>query len=65
MMRRVLGFDRQASGWSLVLSCGHRPALAEAHDPWLAYAGWVDSPAGRTARIGTPVECPECARGQA
>jgi len=61
-MRRVVGFDQGQKGWDLLLSCGHKPALQEAQDPWLAWAGWVESPAGRTARIGTPVDCAECAR---
>jgi hypothetical protein len=58
-VRRIVGFHQDELGdWVAELSCGHSQHVR--HRPLFFDRPWVLTEAGRAARIGTPIECPEC-----
>ena len=59
MERAITGYRRDDEGhWVAVLSCGHGQHLR--HNPPFTERPWVLSEAGRSARLGTPLDCPLC-----
>ena len=63
MRRDIVAFSRDEEGeWVAELSCGHRQHVR--HRPPFQLRPWVVDAAGRAGRIGTPIECPLCDRGE-
>ncbi len=61
MIRVIDGFHQDDDGdWVAELSCLHRQHVR--HDPPFQERSWVTNEAGRTGRVGTPIECPLCDR---
>lgn len=63
MRRTISGFDPDEAGdWVARLSCLHRQHVR--HRPPFQERPWVLTEAGRTAHIGTPIDCPPCDRAE-
>jgi hypothetical protein len=63
MRQTITGFHQDADGdWVAELSCGHNQHVR--HNPPLWPRPWVLTPGGRAERIGTPLPCPPCDRGE-
>jgi len=61
--RNILGFAADAAGdWIASLDCGHRRHIR--HRPPLSEYPWISDAAGRAARVGAPIECDRCGRGE-
>lgn len=61
MERLIVGFHRDDEGdWVADLACGHRQHVR--HRPPFQQRPWVLDDAGRRSRLGTPLDCPLCAR---
>ena len=59
MKRAVIGFEQDEEGhWVAKLECGHGQHVR--HDPPWMLREWVTTEAGRTARIGSLMECKRC-----
>ena len=59
MQRAVVGFEQDEEGhWVASLECGHGQHVR--HDPPWTVREWVVTEAGRTARLGTRMECKLC-----
>lgn len=59
MERTILGFHRDEDGhWVAELSCGHGQHLR--HEPPWRERPWTQTAAGRTARLGTVLDCRLC-----
>ena len=59
MERSIVGFRRDEKGdWVAELSCGHSQHIR--HRPPFEVRAWVLVDAERSARIGTPRDCPLC-----
>ena len=57
----IAGFHEDEAGeWVAELACGHTQHMRH-RPPWQSRP-WVQTEAGRTAKIGAPIECPVCAR---
>lgn len=61
MIRRIDGFHEDDEGdWVAELSCLHNQHVR--HQPPFLERAWVTSEAGRSERLGSPIECPLCDR---
>jgi tellurite methyltransferase len=61
MQRRIIGFEQDDAGdWVALLECGHRQHVR--HKPPFINRPWTQSPDGRAAHLGVPLECPSCDR---
>jgi tellurite methyltransferase len=59
--RRIVSFDQDEVGdWRAHLDCRHRQHVR--HQPPFRMAPWVETAAGRAARIGRELDCPLCDR---
>ena len=59
----IVGYHRdEEEDWVAELSCGHCQHVR--HRPPFVERSWVLTEAGRAAKIGQSVVCPECARAQ-
>jgi len=59
MKRAVIGFERDEEGhWVAKLECGHGQHMR--HDPPWTVREWVTMEEGRTARVGTEIDCKRC-----
>lgn len=59
MRRRIVGFHPDEEGhWVADLECGHTQHVR--HDPPWQERPWVTTPAGRSARLGFPLDCRDC-----
>ena len=57
----IVGYHRdEEENWVAELSCGHCQHVR--HRPPFVERSWVLTEAGRAAKIGQSVVCPECAR---
>jgi hypothetical protein len=64
MNRLIVGFRQDERGdWIADLDCGHSQHIR--HRPPFELKPWVLSEETRTARIGTPRDCPLCDRANA
>ncbi len=60
MKSKITGFHQDADGdWVAELSCGHRQHVR--HSPPWRTRPWVLTVEGRQKKIGSALECPECA----
>ena len=60
MRRRIVGFHQDVeSHWVADLECGHTQHVR--HEPPWQVRPWVLTPEGRTAMVGTMLDCPRCA----
>jgi tellurite methyltransferase len=58
-VRTIVGWHRDEEGdWVAELSCGHAQHVR--HRPPFFDRPWVLTIEGRTARVGTPIDCPHC-----
>ena len=63
MRRSIVGFHQDEDGdWVAELSCLHNQHVR--HRPPFQERPWVLIEAGRSARLGTDVECPLCERAE-
>lgn len=63
MRRRIDGWQQDEAGdWVALLACGHRQHIR--HRPPLWPNPWVGQEEGRTAHLGTPLDCPLCEPGE-
>jgi len=63
MERRVTGFHRDGEEhWVAELECGHDQHVR--HDPPWECRPWVVTPEGRRSRLGMPLNCVKCGRGE-
>ena len=63
MKRDITGYHQDDQGdWAAELSCGHDQHVR--HRPLFQPRQWVLDADGRTARLGTPLECPLCERAE-
>jgi uncharacterized protein DUF3565 len=61
MRQRIVGFHEDVEGqWVAELECGY-PQHVRHEPPWQIRA-WVLTPEGRTAMIGTALDCLDCSR---
>jgi len=61
--RKIVSFHCDLDGdWVAHLDCGHRQHVR--HRPPFQHRAWVHDEAGRAARIGHPLDCPLCDRGE-
>lgn len=61
--RPITGFHQDEVGdWVAELECGHNQHVR--HRPPFQLRAWVLDPAGRAARLGTPLHCPLCERAE-
>lgn len=61
--RAITGFHQDSEGdWVAELVCGHDQHVR--HRPPFQLRPWVVTPAGRHGRLGTPLACPLCDRGE-
>jgi Protein of unknown function (DUF3565) len=61
LLRKIVGFhEDEESHWVAELDCGHDQHTR--HDPPFFPRPWVLTAAGRTARIGTCLDCVRCDR---
>jgi hypothetical protein len=59
MQRAVVGFEQDEEGhWVARLECGHSQHVRH-NPPWMVRE-WVITEAGRTARLGSELECKLC-----
>jgi hypothetical protein len=60
----IVGFHQDAEGdWVADLACGHAQHVR--HRPPWQNRPWVETEAGRTAKLGTPIACTACDTPQA
>lgn len=63
MQRAITGYHQDHEGdWVAELSCGHDQHVR--HRPPFEQRPWVQSPAGRSGRLGKPLECSPCDRAE-
>ncbi|MDZ7750444.1 MAG: DUF3565 domain-containing protein [Gammaproteobacteria bacterium] len=63
MKRAIVGYHRDDEGhWVARLACGHDQHVR--HQPPFIQRPWVTNPGGRTAHLGTTLECLKCQRGE-
>lgn len=63
VQRSIVGWRQDEQGdWAALLDCGHRQHVR--HRPPFFDRPWVQDPAGRAGRIGTPLDCPLCDRAE-
>ncbi|QTF93368.1 DUF3565 domain-containing protein [Halomonas sp. BM-2019] len=63
MHQPIVGYHRDEEGhWVAELACGHCQHLRH-RPPWVERP-WVLSAAGRRSRLGLPLGCVECDRGE-
>src|SRR5579884_624757 len=63
MQRVIVGYHLDEVGdWVAHLSCGHRQHVR--HRPPFQLRAWVVDEEGRRSRLGAPLECPLCDRGE-
>lgn len=63
MIRTITGFSADEAGdWVAHLDCGHRQHVR--HRPPFVERPWVRTEEGRRQHVGTPIECPLCARAE-
>jgi tellurite resistance-related uncharacterized protein len=56
----IVGFHQDPEGdWVAELACGHAQHMR--HRPPWQERPWVESEAGRVAKLGAPIVCPSCA----
>jgi len=61
--RTITGFHHDDAGdWVAELSCGHNQHVR--HEPPFRLRAWVLENEGRTARLGTPIDCSLCDRAE-
>ena len=59
MKRTIVGFRQDELGdWTAVLECGHTQHVR--HRPPWQNRPWVETEAGRAAKLGTPIACSAC-----
>ncbi len=59
MYRRIRGYHQDAQGhWVAELECGHQQHVRH-NPPWVSRP-WVVTPEGRTAALGTTLNCKSC-----
>jgi tellurite resistance-related uncharacterized protein len=59
MERAIAGYHRDEDGvWVAELVCGHPQHVR--HDPPWQDRAWVESEDGRSAKLGTPLDCVYC-----
>jgi hypothetical protein len=57
--RAIVGFEQDEVGdWVALLECGHRQHVR--HRPPWQEREWVQTAKGRLAKVGAPLECPDC-----
>jgi hypothetical protein len=57
--RSITGYHQDDEGhWVAELECGHQQHLR--HNPPWVNRPWVTTAAGRTAALGTPLDCRKC-----
>jgi hypothetical protein len=55
----ISGFHQDAAGdWVAELACGHTQHMR--HRPPWQNRPWVMTEAGRAAKVGAPIACPQC-----
>ncbi len=63
MDRSIVSFHLDPEGeWVAELDCGHRQHVR--HRPPFQVRPWVLDEEERAARVGTPLNCPLCDRGE-
>jgi hypothetical protein len=63
MERPITGYHRDVEGhWVAELGCGHGQHVR--HDPPWEHRPWVTTEAGRRGRLGAPLDCRKCDRGE-
>ena len=63
MERAITGFHQDDTGdWVAELECGHNQHVR--HRPPFQMRGWVVADETRRARVGAPLDCPLCDRGE-
>ena len=63
MERAITGYRCDDEGdWVAELSCGYDQHVR--HRPPFQLRAWVLESAGRTAKLGTPLNCPLCDRAE-
>ncbi len=61
--RAIVRFASDADRtWIAELDCGHRRHIR--HRPPLANYPWIGDDTARAAKVGAPIECSRCARGE-
>jgi tellurite methyltransferase len=61
--RSITGYHQDEAGdWVAELACGHNQHVR--HEPPFQLRAWVIDPDGRLGRLGTPLGCPLCDRGE-
>jgi hypothetical protein len=62
-LRRIRAYDQDEEGhWVALLDCGHRQHLRD--EPPFAARPWVHEAGARAARLGAPLPCQRCLRGE-
>jgi hypothetical protein len=63
MKQAIVGYRLDEEGdWIAELACGHSQHVR--HRPPFQMRPWVVDESGRRSRLGTPLDCPLCARGE-
>ncbi len=63
MRRNIVGFHQDPDGqWVADLECGHAQHVR--HEPPWQVRPWVQTEEGRTAMIGTALDCVRCRAGE-
>lgn len=63
MIRQIVGFHQDEEGdWVAHLSCLHRQHVR--HRPPFQERAWVVDEETRSARVGSPIDCPLCDRAE-
>ncbi|SFL99734.1 DUF3565 domain-containing protein [Marinobacter zhejiangensis] len=63
MQQSIVGFHRDdEQHWVAELACGHGQHVR--HDPPWINRPWVITAEGRKQRLGTPLNCVKCDRGE-
>ena len=63
MRQRIVGFHQEPDGqWVAELECGHGQHVR--HEPPWQVRPWVATPEGRSAMIGTALDCIRCKTGE-
>ena len=61
--RSIAGYHQDDAGdWVAELACGHNQHVR--HRPPFQLRAWALDPEGRLGRLGTPLNCPLCDRGE-
>ncbi len=61
MQRPIIGYHQDEKGdWVAELRCGHGQHIR--HKPPFLMHPWVESPEGRSSRLGTELDCVRCDR---